>query len=94
MSVSSEPAHGYAILTALERLPGPRLFRGAGSLYAALDRLADGGLISERADRTDARRRGVFTLTPLGKRELTAELRRMAALVADRRAQRLLAGER
>ena len=38
--------------------------------------------------------RGVFTLTPLGRRELTAELRRMAALVADGRAQRLLPGER
>ena len=94
MAVSDQPAHGYAILRALEERRGPRLVGGAGSLYAALDRLTDAGLLEERSDDGDPRRRGAFALTALGRRELSAELRRMAAIVADARARRLIPGER
>src|SRR5690349_12235611 len=94
MTVAAEPAHGYAILRALEEREGPRLVGGAGSLYAALDRLTDAGYLVERPDDTDPRRRGAFSLTALGRRELSAELRRMADIVADARARRLIPGER
>lgn len=94
MIVSNEPAHGYAILRALEQQPGPRLVGGAGSLYAALERLTEGGLLVERSDDSDARRRGAFGVTALGRRTLAAELLRMADIVAEARARRLIPGER
>ena len=41
--------HGYAIMKEVERQTDGRLTPGAGSLYAALQRLQDDGLIAVRA---------------------------------------------
>jgi DNA-binding PadR family transcriptional regulator len=88
--VAEAPLHGYAILTALESKRGPRLVAGAGSLYAALDRMTDDGLLAMEPDADDSRRKWRFAITPLGRRVARAELRRMEAVVSEGRAHRLL----
>lgn len=90
MALAEEPLHGYAIMTAVEARGGPRLLAGAGSLYAALDRMVEAGLLGEEPDLEDARRRRRFSLTRRGRNAAQAELRRMAELVAEGRAHRLL----
>lgn len=78
VALAEEPLHGYAVLKALEARPGPRLVGGAGSLYSALQRMVDEGLLAETEGRTDdLRRRRAFTLTRLGREVARAEMGRM-----------------
>lgn len=90
IAVAERPLHGYAILTALESKSQPRLVAGAGSLYAALDRMTDDGLLAMKPDLGDPRRKSCFAITPLGRRMARTELQRMEALVREGRAHRLL----
>lgn len=92
LALAERPLHGYAILKALEDRPGPRLLRGAGSLYAALQRMVDEGLLSETEAEGDARRRRAFTITPLGRAVAEAEMRRLQDEVRAGRERRLLPG--
>src|SRR4051812_45631759 len=83
MAVADSPQHGYAIMKQLEQRPGARLVAGAGSLYAALDRMAEEGLLGAREDYEDARRRRVFHLTRRGRQAAQEELARMSHLLAE-----------
>ena len=91
VAVAEAPLHGYAILKALETRPGPRLIGGAGSLYAALQRMVDEGLLRETdADGDDARRRRAFAMTPFGRAVARAEMQRLQDELRAGRASRLL----
>lgn len=90
MTVAAEPLHGYAILQAVEGRGEPRLVAGAGSLYAALDRLLEEGLLEAQAEAGDGRRKRRFGITARGRGAVRGELERMAALVAEGRAHDLL----
>ena len=70
------PLHGYGIIKTVEADSGGALRPGAGSLYAALDRLAQEGLLAEKVGAT--RRR--FAVTARGRAALRAELERVARL--------------
>ena len=77
--------HGYAIMKEVERQTEGRLSPGAGSLYAALQRLQDDGLIAEAppgadAEAADARRR-YYVLTDHGRAVARADLLRMARVI-------------
>lgn len=72
VSLLDGPKHGYAIMTEAESLGGVPL--GAGTLYAALTRLEEGGLIEPVA--SDDRRRP-YRLTGLGATAVEAQLRAM-----------------
>ena len=77
--------HGYAIMKEVERQTEGRLTPGAGSLYAALQRLQDDGLIADAApgpdaDPGDARRR-YYVLTERGRDVARADLLRMARVL-------------
>ena len=80
LALAGEARHGYAILLEVERRTGGRLQLLPGSLYRALHRLREQGLLEE-ADASDAEdpRRRVFRLTALGRRTARAEARRLAA---------------
>ena len=87
--------HGYAILQAVETRLDGKLPMRTGTLYRALARLMDEGLI-DRADAgadEDPRRRH-YTITPLGRDTVKAEARRLADMVDAARAHRLLPGSR
>ena len=91
--LADEPRHGYAIIKALEAETEGRIVPGAGTLYAALQRMVDDGLITERsralADGDDQRRR-YYSLTAFGRDVARAELLRLARLMSTDSARRLL----
>jgi DNA-binding PadR family transcriptional regulator len=81
--LSAGPAHGYAIMTEVEQETGRSL--GPGTMYAALARLEQRGLI-EALPAEDRRR--PYRLTALGAEALESELGRLQAL-AQRGLERL-----
>ena len=75
VSLSDGPKHGYAIMTDVEAGTGRPL--GPGTLYAALARLEERGLI-EALRPVDRRR--PYRLTAVGAGVLAEQLRDLAAL--------------
>lgn len=79
------PLHGYGIIKRVEELSGGELRLRAGTLYAALDRLADEGrVVPDREEVVSGRLRRYYRLTPEGRADLAAEagqLRRAADIV-------------
>jgi DNA-binding PadR family transcriptional regulator len=84
LALGSGASHGYGIGKEIEERSSGRLKPTTGSLYQALKRLRDDGLI-ENADPTeengDARRK-YFRITPLGRQVMALEAERLAELVA------------
>ena len=73
VSLSDGPKHGYAIMTDVEAGTGRPL--GAGTLYAALARLEERGLI-EALDPVDRRR--PYRLTAIGAGVLQEQLQQLS----------------
>jgi PadR family transcriptional regulator len=86
------PMHGYAIAARLEQVSSGALQLNMGTLYPALMRLEQRGLLRGNWGSTDKNRKARFyTLTPAGRRQLVEEKRawdRMTAIM-----QSLLRGE-
>jgi len=73
-AVSAAPAHGYEIARWVERATGDTLRIEDGSLYPALYRLEERGLIDAEWRLTDDRRRAkYYGLTATGRRRLREE---------------------
>ncbi|NKY97010.1 PadR family transcriptional regulator [Nocardiopsis alborubida] len=89
LALAEEPMHGYGIISAVRRLSDGDVSLGAGTLYGALDRLADGGLVEVSGEEVvRGRNRRYYRLTGQGHAALVRETERMTRL-ADL-AQRLL----
>jgi PadR family transcriptional regulator len=68
------PLHGYGIIKRVEELADGELRLRAGTLYAALDRLVDQGLvIPDGEEVVSGRLRRYYRLTPEGGSTLAAE---------------------
>lgn len=68
------PLHGWAISKRLRALSSEVLNVGQGSLYPALYRLEDEEWVSaEWGTSPEGRRTKVYTITPLGRKQLAAE---------------------
>lgn len=80
MSLSSGDKHGHALMKDVERFSGVRL--GPGTLYKALARLEDLGLIE--ALRPDDRRRP-YALTPAGREVLIRSVEHLGRVVDEGR---------
>ena len=88
-ALAAGPRHGYALLQEVAELSRGRVRLKPGTLYGALDRLAEEGMVSEAgAEVVDGRQRRYYVLTDAGVRVLTAETRRLRANAA--RATKLL----
>jgi len=74
VSLSGGPKHGYAIMTDVEAITGSPM--GPGTLYGALARLEQRGLI-EALEPVDRRR--PYKLTDLGEATVRAQLERLQA---------------
>jgi DNA-binding PadR family transcriptional regulator len=73
--------HGYAILKEVAEMSGERVKLSTGTLYGALYRLLDQGLI-ERIDAQDrARGKKVYRLTSSGLKAFKTEVDRMNQLL-------------
>src|SRR5205809_4431812 len=67
------PRHGYAIKEALREGSGGRFDLPTGTIYPALHRLEDAGLIAGMWSEVDGRRRRSYRLTAAGKQRLAAD---------------------
>ena len=89
LSVVDRPRHGYAILQEAEDRTGGRPGFEIPTLYRALLRLRETGLIRAAAppEPDPDERREYWEATKLGRRALEAELARMETVVAVGRAR-------
>jgi DNA-binding PadR family transcriptional regulator len=84
LSLAEEDRHGYHIMQAVERRTDGRITLHAGTLYRALARLVDLGLIEELDERPDPasdERRRYYRLTPFGRDVARAEAARLESQV-------------
>ncbi len=84
VALGDRPLHGYGILKEMEDESGGALTPSTGSLYLALQRMEEEGLIEEspeRPDEDDDARRRYYRLTSLGRTVARAEASRLASLV-------------
>lgn len=92
LSLAEEERHGYHIIQAVDRRTEGRISLHAGTLYRALARLVDAGLIEELDERpdpaTDERRR-YYRLTSFGRDVAQAEAVRLESQVRAARALQL-----
>ena len=99
LTLSTGAAHGYAIKQAVEERTGGAIRLGPGTLYEAIQRLLEGGLIEEHSPRGEepangqqAQRR-YYALTDRGWDALRDEVRQLNAIVdAARTVPRLRKG--
>lgn len=87
--------HGYAIMKEVASRSEGTVRLGPGTLYGALKRLLELGLVeegSERADRelADDERRRYYRLTKLGLSVARAEARRLDAVLRAARGKKLI----
>jgi PadR family transcriptional regulator, regulatory protein PadR len=64
------PAHGYAIIELLRTGSGGAFDLREGTVYPALHRMEEAGLVTSRWGREGGRRRRVYAVTATGRREL------------------------
>ncbi|WP_283133610.1 PadR family transcriptional regulator [Rhizohabitans arisaemae] len=77
-SLMDGPLHGHAIIKRADELSGGRIRLAVGTLYGALDRLADHGLlVVDREEIVSGRPRRYFRLTEDGTQALNEEALRM-----------------
>jgi PadR family transcriptional regulator, regulatory protein PadR len=70
-ALSSGPAHGYAVIEEIRRRTGKAFDLPEGTIYPALHRLQQAGLLSSRWVTSESgRRRRVYALTRSGTRAL------------------------
>jgi len=90
--------HGYGIILEIADRTRGVMRLGTGTLYTALARLVEGGLIAESPRRPaaadDDDRRRYYRLMPLGRSVLRAEAARLDALVQQARRKGVQPSER
>jgi DNA-binding PadR family transcriptional regulator len=90
LALADDDRHGYGIAKDVTARTGGAVRLGPGTLYGTLTRMADAGLVAERAARPSDDRRRYYRLTPFGRRVAEAEARRLADVVSIARAKSLL----
>lgn len=96
LSLAAGDCHGYALMQKVEKVSGGNLSPGTGSLYAALERLMNDGLIEEAPDDgepTPGRPRKVHRITDAGRAAARAEAGRMVDVVRIAKERSLIPDE-
>ena len=85
LALAARDRHGYAIRRAVQEQSDGAVKLGPGTLYAAIRRLEDSGMIEESPWRPDANldddRRRYYRLTSLGRTAMEGETERLRATV-------------
>lgn len=94
LALADAPRHGYAIIKEIEHRTEGGMSPGTGTVYLALQRFQDDGLIVETTDAGSQgrgrRKRRVYELTPLGRRVTALEAERIAMQLGVALEKRLL----
>jgi DNA-binding PadR family transcriptional regulator len=91
LALADGERHGYGIIKEVRERTNGEVNPGAGTLYAAVQRLAEDGLIGEsdaRPSEGDDERRRYYRLTDLGRlvaREEALRLARVIRIAADKK---------
>lgn len=80
-SLADQPRHGYALLQDIQRLSNDRVTLSTGTLYGALRRLLEDGLIVRFQQEDKSRDKQAYKLTAEGRRQLQFEISRMKQLM-------------
>ncbi len=95
LAVSQRQLHGYAIMQEVNRRSEDRVGLGPGTLYGAIQRMEDAGLLQKasapKGEKQETRRR-YYSMTVLGRAALHAEADRLEALVAYVRGEEIGSG--
>ena len=87
LALADGERHGYGIMLEVRERTGGRVRLGPGTLYGAIKRLKEGGVIEESGERPDPgeapydERRRYYRLTGFGGEGLAAEGERLDGLV-------------
>lgn len=81
LSLAAEARHGYSIMQDVAALSEGRVTLSTGTLYTALKRLLDMGLIEEVPEHNAPRGRKAYRLTPNGREIIRTETERMNTLI-------------
>jgi PadR family transcriptional regulator len=85
-ALAGEPLHGYGVIQEVSRLSSGRVALRPGTLYGALDRLSEQGLVAaDREEIVDGRLRRYYRLTEDGAGLLHTEAQRLADNAAEAR---------
>ena len=93
LALADGELHGYSIMREVERRSAGHVTLHAGTLYRALARLLESGLIAEldaRPAANDDERRRYYQLTDVGIAVARAEAERLAGQLAAARQRKLL----
>jgi DNA-binding PadR family transcriptional regulator len=97
LALADAERHGYGIMLEVDRRTGGTVRLRPGTLYRAINRMLQTGLLEETAERPDPslddQRRRYYRPTTLGRCVATAEAERLAGAVRDARAKQLLQGK-
>ncbi len=89
LALADGERHGYGIMLEVRERTAGRVRLGPGTLYGAIKRLKEGGLIEESGQRPDPEaddeRRRYYRLSGLGAEVLGAEVERLEGLVSAAR---------
>lgn len=85
LALADGERHGYGIMLEVRERTGGKVRLGPGTLYGAIKRLKEGGVIAESGERPDPKlddeRRRYYRLTGFGNEVLAAEVERLDGLV-------------
>lgn len=94
LALADGERHGYGIMQEVEDRTAGAVRIRPGSLYRAIGRLLDAGLLEETDERPDPalddERRRYYRLTDLGRRVAVAEAERLSRAVRTARSKKLL----
>ncbi|AUY50282.1 PadR family transcriptional regulator [Streptomyces sp. CB01881] len=83
-ALADAPRHGYALIQEVSAISGGRVAMRTGTLYGALDRLLQQGLIEVSAEEVvDGRARRTYALTAAGRTSLATEAERLRAVATE-----------
>src|SRR4051812_40863449 len=79
-ALAEQPMHGYGVIQEVSALSSGRVTLRPGTLYGALDRLAEQGLVAQDRDEiVDGRLRHYYRLTDEGAAVLAVEADRLTS---------------
>lgn len=87
-ALAAQPLHGYGLIQAVVQLSDGGVRLRAGTLYGALDRLTEQGLIEiDREEAVDGRLRRYYRLSDSGAAALAVQAERLQRRAAAARSQ-------
>ena len=94
VALADRDRHGYSIMQDVDARTGGKVRLSAGTLYSAIRRMLEQGLIEELRDSPDPEsadeRRRYYQLTRLGRDVAVAEAKRFSELLEQARATKLI----